>query len=538
MLCQHGKFPFTMKIQILILVPLLLFTLILSGQNWIRTYGVGNNTIARTVIEQYDKGYIICGSVNSSEYALLLKTDINGNQLWEKYFGDGSTKMHFSYCSNTMDNGFITCGLTTKLNSYDALITKFNSCAEIEWCKVLFTPNNYDYSWRIKQTPEGDFILLGAYFVTNPESNLSLFKFDASGELIWQQFYPFENYFNEDEPIDLLVDYDGYLITSTRYAPDTGTISPQIDRSYFVKTDTAGNKLWDLTYGTENQYYSYPWATTKNGNGKYYHSSTHSPPSGDNPALVWVSHDGLSFGEHDIFQMNNFNFSGFSTITMEDDSNIILVGGMVDNLGIVNWKVIKADTLGNLIDSSSVAFVNSSYRSTTKTFDGKFVTVGNDAPNGNFNIVAFKVNYDMEYDSIYTQPFTYDSLCQHPIVSDTIDPNCDNVIVSVDEPFKKPETTQLKVYPNPTDNMLTIELPKYLVVSNTSGNIPVTTIYHQWSSATLKAVDLQGNIVLQKEVVKTGVPLQLDVSKLPVGMYQFSLLYKGNKVAGCKVMVK
>jgi len=108
----------------------------------------------------------------------------------------------------------------------------------------------------------------------------------------------------------------------------------------------------------------------------------------------------------------------------------------------------------------------------------------------------------------------------------------------VDEPFKKPETTQLKVYPNPTDNELTVVLPKYLVVTDNSGNVPATTIYHQWSSATLQAIDLQGKTVLRKEVANTGVPLQVDVSRLPAGMYQFSLLYKGNRVAGSKVVVK
>jgi len=94
------------------------------------------------------------------------------------------------------------------------------------------------------------------------------------------------------------------------------------------------------------------------------------------------------------------------------------------------------------------------------------------------------------------------------------------------------------VYPNPTDKILTVELPKYLVVSNTSGNIPVTTIYHQWSSATLQAIDLQGKTVLRQEVANTGIPLQVDVSKLPAGMYQFRLVYKGNLVADCKVVVR
>lgn len=484
------------KINIL---SILLFTcsiLNVYGQTWIKKYGIGNNSVVWDITEQYDHSYLYGASLFQMSYGWIFKTDINGENLWEIKIGNGSYNIAISDIEATYDGGFIIGGGITKFSpSWDAFLIKFNSCAEIEWCKVLLTLDNYDLSWRIKQTPEGDFILLGAYFVTNPESNISLFKFNASGELIWHQFYPFEYYYSEDQPKDLLVDYDGYLVTSTRYAPDTGTVSPQVARSYFVKTDTTGNKLWDLTYGTENQYYSYPWNTTKNSTGTYYHSSTHSPPSGDNPALVWVGHDGLTSGYQDIFQMNNFYFSGFSTITMEDDSNIILVGGLADKQGIVSWKVIKIDTIGNLLDSASVAFVNSSYTSTTKTFDDKFITVGNDAPNGNFNIVAFKVNSNLEYDSIYTQPFTYDSLCPHPIASDTIDPNCDNVIVSVDEPFKKPETTQLKVYPNPTDNIITIELPKYLLVSNTSGNIPVTTVYHQWASATLQAIDLQGKIV-------------------------------------------
>ena len=532
-----GGFSFIMKKGVLITIACAFATNALYSQTWVRSYGVGNNSIARTVVEQYDRGYTICGSVNSSEYAMLLKTDINGNLLWEKYFGGGNTKMQFTYCSNTMDNGFITCGFTTKYNSYDALITKFNSCFEIEWCKVLFTPNNYDYSWRIKQTPEGDFILLGVYFVTNPESNISLFKFNANGELIWQQFYPFDFYYNDDQPCDLLIDSDGYLITSYRYAPDSGTISPQIDRSYFVKTDTAGCKQWDLTFGTNIQYYSTPWATTKNSNGMYYHSSTHSSPSDYNPALVWINHDGTETGFKDLVQTNNPNFCGMPTITMLHDTSIIFFGGYRIN-NVYQFQVIRTDTSGSVKDSNFIPYVDSDYESTVKTFDDKFVTVGNEAPNGNFNIVAIKVNSDLEYDSIYTQPLTYDSLCTHPIVSDTIDPNCDNVIVSVDEPFKKPETTQLKVYPNPTDNIITIELPKYLIVTNNSGNIPATTVYHQWSSATLQAIDLQGKTMLQQEVANTGLPLNLDVSRLPAGMYQFRLLYKGKQVAGSKVIVK
>ena len=526
-----------MKKSILLTLLTIFIQQVLLSQTWIKKYDIGKYAIANSIIEQYDKGYVFGGSIDHSKYAKIYKTDLNGNLQWSKSFGDGKYQMVVRNIDKTMEGGCVFCLDGTKYNSSDAYIIKLNSCAEIEWCKVLLTPDNYDLSWNIKQTPEGAFILLGGYFITNPESNISLFKFNASGELIWHQFYPFAYYYNEDQPIDLLVDYDGYLITSTRYAPDTGTNSPQVDRSFFIKTDTAGNKLWDLTYGTENQYYSYPWATTKNSNGKYYHSSTHSSPTGDNPALVWVSHDGTQTGYKDLVQTNNLNFCGMPTITMLHDTSIIFFGGYRIN-NVFQFQVIRTDTLGNVKDSNFIPYVESDYESTVKTYDDKFVTVGNEAPNANFNIVAIKVNSNLEFDSIYTQPFTYDSLCPHPITSETIDPNCANVIVSVDEPFKKSETTQLKVYPNPANDKITVELPKYLVITDNKGSMPVTTVYHQWQKVVLQAIDLNGKIVLSRELQNNNETVQIDVSRWSSGSYLFRMIYNGKQVAGSKVVVK
>ncbi|HOW32099.1 MAG TPA: hypothetical protein PLP88_11045, partial [Bacteroidales bacterium] len=53
--------------------------LILSGQfvyaqSWLRYYGQGQNAIAWNVTEQYDKGYLIAGSINLSTYSWLVKT--------------------------------------------------------------------------------------------------------------------------------------------------------------------------------------------------------------------------------------------------------------------------------------------------------------------------------------------------------------------------------------------------------------------------------------------------------------------------------
>jgi len=198
----------------------------------------------------------------------------------------------------------------------------------------------------------------------------------------------------------------------------------------------------------------------------------------------------------------------------------------------------KTDTIGNYRKVKEIFLLTNGYETVAYCKDNKFIAVGNDATGGSWKIYAVKVNSDLEYDSIYTKPFTYDSLCPHPIVSDTVDPDCDNVYVGIEEPFKSPETTRLKVYPNPAGDHITIEMPKYLVVTNTSSNIPSTTVYHQWKSTLLEVYDLSGKKVFEKEIPRNETELNLDVSNWRKGMYVFRLLYNSKEVGNQKVVVE
>ncbi|MFH1937230.1 MAG: hypothetical protein ABIK52_06680, partial [Bacteroidota bacterium] len=75
-----------MKLKLLIIevFSLLLFVEI-QGQQWIRIYGDSVNTVINTVFEHYDKGYIFSGeryNPGFTVYGWILKTDINGEDLW------------------------------------------------------------------------------------------------------------------------------------------------------------------------------------------------------------------------------------------------------------------------------------------------------------------------------------------------------------------------------------------------------------------------------------------------------------------------
>ncbi len=525
-------------LRILIFVILIFVSIYSVSQDWVRIYGEGQSALCRDVIEDYDKGYDILGMIGNYKYAWLLKTDINGDTLWDKRFGNAQLQVGTSNVEKSDDGGYIFCGTWTKFNlSFDAFIMKLNSCAEVEWCKTLITPTNYDMGIRGKVTPEGDYILLGAYFKTEPYSNTSLFKFNSSGDLIWHQFYPLEYIYYDDQPTDLIMDDDGYLIVTRRYYPDPGSTSPAILRSNFIKTDTGGNELWNTVYVDSGYYYSRPWGSNKNQYGHYYTACTHTIySSGDNPAIIKVLHNGDQSYNQDIINTGTFNLSGMGTIDFLHDTNIVMFGGWLIST-IESNVVIKTDTFGNLRKTKELPQTSKAFTKAAKTFDNKFVSVANDM-SGGWRVFMVKVNSALEYDSIYTQPFTYDSLCPYPIVSSTVDPDCENVYVGIDEPFKNPETTKLKVYPNPAKDHITIEVPKYLIVHNTTSTIPSTTIYHQWGSAMLEVYDLFGRKVFEKQVIRADREIDLDVSDWQAGMYLLRLVFQNQPVANEKVVVE
>src|SRR5208283_3538692 len=106
-------------------------------------------------IQQYDKGYILLGNINNYTYGWIVKTDINGNELWDIKIGDGVHETMPSNIEQTSDNGFILCGSTNLYNSphTDPFIMKLNSCGDLQWCKVLIYDSTGDGSIAVKPTP-------------------------------------------------------------------------------------------------------------------------------------------------------------------------------------------------------------------------------------------------------------------------------------------------------------------------------------------------------------------------------------------------
>jgi len=519
---------------------LFIFFIFLAGlqnsfaQQWIRIFTNGYTPDIRSIAETHDKGYLFIENNYQSNLSWIVKTDINGYKLWDKSIGD---KIHYWASANidqTSDFGYIIGGSTNKYDPSgggDPSIIKLNPCGEIEWCKVISTPGNYDYADCVRQTPEGQYVMLTSYSDPGFNNRIQIFKFNLNGDLLWKRnILPPSGAF-EDDGWDILVLNDGYLVTGECYFPDPGG-KGGYERPYYFKTDTAGTVQWQLVYGMMNGFHGYTgvYPTIKSSSGSYYNIALHSNYC-DTPSLVKCTESGSESYYQDLYPQACPGGGGPMNF-INDTNLVVFVGGTINNQDSSKWS--RTDTLGQerfhkQFSSIWIKKTNSS----VITFDKKIVSLSK----AGANIYLYKLDQNFEYDSIYTSHFTYDSLCPYPIVSDTINPDC-GLIVDINEPYTNPESSHMRISPNPAIDRVVLHFPKYLNIPSGNGNTVAQTIYKQWKSTTLMVYDVNGRQCIKQNVSSDLTHLELDVSSWARGMYFLKLIYENHTVDSQKLILK
>jgi len=489
------------------------------------------NAYARWLIESYDKGFFIIGPKNTYKYSWIIKTDINGSILWDKNVGNGQYLSILGGIDQTFDGGIVVTGQTNKYDTWgDPVIMKFSACGEVEWCSVVNTVGIGDFSMQVRTTIDTCYLMLAIYSDPSPLNRIQLFKFDETGELIWRQNYPPDSLVFAEDSKNLYVDSSFYLISAKCYYLEPG-MPGGYEHPYYIKTDTAGNVIWRLVYGSGNGFHGFPGYKPINNNaGFFYDAALHSNFC-DTPALIKFSEEGEESYYQDLYPetcpggLGALNF-------LNDTTLVVFVGGTVN--GDKYYKWIKTDTLG--FEQQVRYYTDVWMRSSNNALLTQDQKIASLSSNQSSTIYFYKINSDLELDSIYTIPITYDSLCPFPIVSDTVDPDCD-LIVSIQDPEQHPEAYQLKVYPNPAANTITVEIPQLLQKHTGPGGFQATTVYHKWGTAVLEVCDLFGKKQLERVVHQGQTPVTMDVSRWPWGMYVFRLSFRGETVAMEKVVV-
>ena len=139
-----------------------------------------------------DGGYIIIGNFwgNGFDNILLLKTDEQGNEQWNKSYGNNGYNNGWAI-EITYDGGL---ALTGMLDGHVCII-KTDNQGNTQWTKT-YEPSGYNKGYSIKQTNDGGYIVGGVINMFSScdysRPNFGLIRTDINGNLLWERSFYFD----------------------------------------------------------------------------------------------------------------------------------------------------------------------------------------------------------------------------------------------------------------------------------------------------------------------------------------------------------
>ncbi len=139
--------------------------------------GSGDETTGLSIVQTTDGGYIVSGYSRSTDGdvsgnhgdadAWIVKLNATGSILWQKSLG-GSGADGANYIQQTSDGGYIIAGVNSSNDGdvsgnhgkADYWIVKLNTTGDIQWQKSLGGSND-ESAWYIGQTTDGGYIVVG-----------------------------------------------------------------------------------------------------------------------------------------------------------------------------------------------------------------------------------------------------------------------------------------------------------------------------------------------------------------------------------------
>ena len=159
-----------------------------------KTFGGSNWDWCESVIQTLDGGFLAAGGTESFGAGCvdfwLIKTDKNGNKIWDKTFGGSNSDGCLSVIQTT-DGGFLAAGYTYSYGAgnRDFYLIKTNSRGDSLWAKT-FGGSNADDCNSVIQTSDGGF-LAGGYTCSYGagKADFWLIKTNSQGNKIWDRTF-------------------------------------------------------------------------------------------------------------------------------------------------------------------------------------------------------------------------------------------------------------------------------------------------------------------------------------------------------------
>lgn len=390
----------------------------------------GNIYVTAMFLGTVDFGNTILTSNNSSLDVFIAKFNSAGNCLWASKSGGPGMERVFSISTDSYGNSFIT-GLfqesaafgSTTLTSYgdcDIFIAKYDNQGNCLWARSGGGLMN-DFGMGISTDGDGNCYATGWFIdsaifettiVNSPNQGPGLFvvKYNSAGDLVWIRG---NTGLGTSDGMGIATDQNGNSYVHGMFSGllnfGTFSLSASDNLDIFVaKYDNAGNCLWAVKGGGENQEWGGGISIENNGNsyikGTFNGTATFGSitltASVDNDIFIakyddqgnclWVKNLGISINAGwDGMAGITTDALGNSFITGRFNGTVTVGGTLLTSSGGDEIFIAKYDNSGNFIWVTQAGGIGSDYgNGITTSHDGNIYAIGGFSEDANFgNIV-------------------------------------------------------------------------------------------------------------------------------------------------------
>jgi hypothetical protein len=308
---------------------------------FMKMFGDADNNFALAAEETPEGHFLLVGSTVSpitlDKDILFVKTDKNGNKIWEKRFGGSKDDEGFDVKIDA-DGAYLVLGYKTNENGFrDFYLIKTNTNGDTILTRTYGDANKNEEGRYIKKTNDNN-LLLGGIVQTSPNATDMYFVKTNLFQIEWEK--PYGVMSEMDELASVEVDGDNFVICGS------GTRQGSVDMR-IAKVNKFGILVWDYSFGFNNNVKERGYAIKKVTDGFVIVGTAENEDGASAILLVKIDDNGKMKWEKNI--RNTGNAKGFS-LDITSDGDIIITGSVEEAGDATKIFLMKTDANGNVAD--------------------------------------------------------------------------------------------------------------------------------------------------------------------------------------------
>lgn len=211
-------------------------------QGWAERHGDAGADVAFAVARARAGCYVLCGRTRGGEGGTdrfyVVETGSRGGVNWTSRFRVGPGDGQGNDVVQTADGGYAVAGVS----GHDGVLAKLGPEGTVRWTRTFSGGRSLEV---VSLLEVDDGFVLGGTVADGDGRDFLLLGTDTDGRERWRQTYSA----GEDDRLAQCIDAgDGYLLAGTTESARAFTTD-----ALFVRTDRAGEVVWERTYGREGE---------------------------------------------------------------------------------------------------------------------------------------------------------------------------------------------------------------------------------------------------------------------------------------------